>query len=519
MPKGFAELGVDLYVRRTMDQRMGMAPPRSDDKGLLPRGLVPCLVTVLRLSAHQKADEGAGMDLASALVSGGHLARAVDVVRSARRFKPADIVALALMAGRAGDLDGAHALIETITDRSLHDDALVAFIPVLAHAGERERAVAMAEKVRYPHNWPGAWEGLAKAVADCGDFPAALGYAAKAAEDAGGVPLGRVLLTSMEIAHAAGDDVLAKDFADRVEDLVRNGDGQRSFLVTVLAFEAGNGDLERLDAVLHGLIRAAAEDVAAQESQEAEDNSDFADLYLTIIPRPRPPFGAEIVPELLEAVTETADREVAVAVADRVGELLRSGAPFDGSALREALILLLARHGQVERAIAYADRIVEPNLRAARHADIVEALARSGDTDRAETLARALTSRWARSRALIAVVHELAWSGETARAEALVSAIPDRWGRGEALVEVAAALARQGEPERAEDLAHTIRLGRTRARALSELAYASDDQARARRLAARAVFLGGWTMALGDLEAIVPGGALAIADALRIPST
>ena len=41
---------------------------------------------------------------------------------------------------------------------------------------------------------------------------------------------------------------------------------------------------------------------------------------------------------------------------------------------------------------------------------------------------------------------------------------------------------------------------------------------RPRRPAARAVFLGGWTMALGDLEAIAPGGAPAIADALRIPS-
>lgn len=105
MPKGFAELGVNLHVRRTADERVGTAPPRSDDKGLLPRGLVPCLVTVLRVSAHQTADEGADMDLASALVSGGHLTRAVDVVRSARRFKPADIVALALMAGRAGDLE------------------------------------------------------------------------------------------------------------------------------------------------------------------------------------------------------------------------------------------------------------------------------------------------------------------------------------------------------------------------------------------------------------------------------
>ena len=517
MPKGLAQMGHWLYVRRLLDQRLGPAPLYSRDDGLLRSGFAPCLLTVLRLAVYHKEDKSAGMNLASVLVRAGHLTRAVELLRSEPgRAKPErDLVRLVQMAGEAGDLDGAQALAESLTDRSLRDNALVALVPAMARAGERERAAALAETVRYPHNWPRAWAGLAEAVADSGDFPAALGYAARAAE-CGGAELGRVLLTSMEIAHAAGDHVLAGTFADRVEDLVRreslNGNGQRALLVAVLAFEARNGDLERFDAVLRSLARTAAAEAAEAEAaglQEADDDPDV--LCLTILARPRPLFDPAIVSDLLEAVTETVDRKVALALADRSEELLRSDAAFGSLQLRQALIFLLTRHGQVERAMALVDRIVEPHLRAARQAEIVEALARSGYPDRAEILARVLANRWARSRALMAVVGELARRGETARAEALIPAIPDRWGRGEALIDVVVALARQGEQERAENLAHTILLSQTRARALAAMVGVSDPPS-SRRLAARVVFLGGWALVLEELEEIAPGGALAIAD-------
>ncbi|MFD5437621.1 hypothetical protein ACFWJ4_36400 [Kitasatospora sp. NPDC127067] len=527
MLKGLAQWGQELYWTRIGDQRLGLAPPGSRDPGLLRSGSTPCLLTVLRLAAHQERGRRSDSDLAAALVRAGRLALAVELVRSgAGRSGPEeDLVHLVRTAGEAGDLDGARALAESLTDRALRDSALVARIPAVARAGDHEGAAGLARTVRYPHNWPRAWAGLAKAVADGGDLPAALGYAARAVECAGagaGAESGRVLVTAMEIAYAAGDHVLAGVFADRVEELVRRegrkGTGQRAFLVAVLAFEARNGDLDRLDAVLRSVARAAAAK-AAEEAEAAaagsrERDADPDVLCLTIRARPSPHFDARIVPELLEAVAESADRDVALALADRAEELLRPDAGFEGFegfALREAVTLLLARHGQVERATALADRIVDPDLRAARKAGVVEALARSGDTDRAEALAHALADRRARSRALMAVVGELARRGDTARAEALVPAIPDRWGRGEALADVVGALARQGEPERAEDLAHTIPHGRARARALAALVERSEP-ARARRLAARAVFLGGWATVLDDLEEIAPGGIVAIAD-------
>ncbi|WP_031064949.1 hypothetical protein [Streptomyces sp. NRRL WC-3742] len=532
MPKGFAQMGPGLYATRARDRRLGPAPAGSGDLGLLRRGSVPCLLAVLRLAAHQEAYEGAGMGLAAELVRAGHLGRAVELVRAgAGRSGPeGDLVRLVRMAGEAGDLDGAGALAESLSDRSQRDRALVARIPAVARAGERERAAGLVEALRYPHSRPQAWAGLAKEVADSGDFPAALGYAVRAAEYAYGAELGHVLVMSMEIAHAAGDHVLAGTFADRAEDLVRREGsrslGHRAFFAALLAFEARSGDLDRFDVVLCSLARAAAAAAAAAAAEAAEaaelaaagvqeGEADSDGLYLTILarPRPRPPFEVGIVSDLLEAVAETADREVALVLAARVEELLGCDAGFDGSALWEAVALLLARHGRPERALALADQIVEPDLRAARKAEVIEALAWSGYTDQAEALARALTDRWARSRALMAVIGALAQRGETARAEALVPAIPDRWGRGEAVIDVVCALARQGEPQRAEALAHTILLGGTRARALAALAALVDasDPATARRLAARAVFLGGWAV-LYDLEEIAPGGALAVAD-------
>ncbi|MFD8705514.1 hypothetical protein ACFV1W_23360 [Kitasatospora sp. NPDC059648] len=521
MLKGLAQWGQQLYWTRFTDQRLGPAPRGSSDPGLLRSGFAPCLLTVLRLAAHQDTGGRSDRDLAAALVRAGHLARAVELVRSgAGRSGPeADLVRLVRAAGEGGDLDGALALVESLTDRALRDSALVDHIAAVARAGDHEGAARLARTVRYPHNWPRAWAGLAKAVADGGDFRTALGYAARADECAGrGAESGAVLVTAMEIAHTAGDHVLASTFADRVEDLVRRagreGVGQRAFLVAVLTAEARAGDLDRLDAVLRSVARGAAAR-AAEEAEAAvvaaERDADPDVLCLTIRARPSPHFDARIVPELVEAIAGSADREVALAVADRAEELLRRDVGFESFALREAMTLLLARHGQLERAVALADRIVEPGLRSARTAEVVEALARSGDTDRAEALAHALADPRARSRALMAVVGELARSGETARAEALVPAIPDRWGRGEALIDVAAALARQGEPERAEQLAHTIPHRRARARALAALVEPSEP-ARARRLAARAVFLGGWALVLDDLERIAPGALVAVAD-------
>jgi tetratricopeptide (TPR) repeat protein len=527
MREGLTQLGFEPFMRRLRDQELGPAPFYDKDDSLLRSGFAPCLITVLRLAAHREAGGGAGPQLAATLVRAGHLGRAVELVRSsAGRSGPGeDLLRLVAMAGLAGDLDGARALAESLTDRSLHDRARVALVSAVARAGDREGAVSLAETVRYPHNWPLAWLGLAEALAECGDYPAALEYAAKADECYGGAAeVGRVLLASMQIAYASGDHSLARVFADRVEVLVRHesryGPGHSAFLVELLAFEVERGDLKRLDAVLrsiHAEADAAAEAAAsvqtvAPPSQEADGDPDI--LCLTIRAEPRPPFDANIVTRLLATVTETADREVALALAGRGEELLRRDLGVGSFPLREAVTLLLARHGQPERALALADGIAEPDLRAACEARIAEALARSGDADRAEALARTVTDSWARTRALMTVVGELARRGDTARAEALVPAIPDRWGRGEALVDVVAALARAGEPERAEELAHTIPLSRTRARALAA-AVGAADPVRARRLAARAVFLGGWTVVLDDLEEIAPGAALAIAEELR----
>ncbi|MFD7908909.1 hypothetical protein ACFV4G_42575 [Kitasatospora sp. NPDC059747] len=141
MPKGLAQFGSGLYATRARDQRLGPAPPGSGDRGLLRSGAVPCLLTVLWLTAHQQAGRGADMDLAAALVRAGHLARAVELVRAcAGRSGPEeDLVRLVRTAGEAGDLDYARALAGSLTDRTQRDRALVARIPAVARAGDHKR--------------------------------------------------------------------------------------------------------------------------------------------------------------------------------------------------------------------------------------------------------------------------------------------------------------------------------------------------------------------------------------------
>ncbi|MER7182936.1 hypothetical protein ABT404_26285 [Streptomyces hyaluromycini] len=161
-------------------------------------------------------------------------------------------------AAGAGDLRGAQALAESIPLRQLRDQALVALVPAWARAGERGRAVALAERIRYPHNWGRAWALLAKAVADSGDIDGALRFAARADDEVSSYPADgteQVLALLAEVAVATGDHDRAAALADRVADLTRSrnstGWSKPRPLAEVLAREALAGDLDRLDALLH----------------------------------------------------------------------------------------------------------------------------------------------------------------------------------------------------------------------------------------------------------------------------
>lgn len=180
---------------------------------------------------------------------------------------------------------------------------------------------------------------------------------------------------------------------------------------------------------------------------------------------------------MLDAVAETGAQDVVLGLADRAEALLDTAVGFDHDLLLSTVTLLLARRGQVERAIALVDRIV-PEWRAGRQAEIVGQLARYGDTGRAEALAYGITDRQAQTRALIEVVRELA---------------------------------RRGDPERAEALAHSIAYRATRARALAVLAELSDPP-RARRLAVQVMVLDDWPAALPLLERVAPRAVVTVAD-------
>ncbi|MFE9450173.1 hypothetical protein [Streptomyces sp. NPDC006739] len=460
---------------------------------------------------------------AQELARTGHLARAVELAYSIddERKQGEELLALVKTAAVVGDLCVAQELAESVPLRQ-RDEALLALVPAWARAGERDIATALAERIRYPHNWGTAWALLAKVAADNGDTDEALRFAARADAEAGEKE--QVLALLVQVAAATGDHVRAAALADRVEAIARSGHAegwpsrQPRAVTTVLAYEVLRGDLSRLDALLRSSARPApdvcepATGLPAPGETADEDVARHGELAETIAcPRPpRPPLVAWDMACVLDMIAETADRDVALALADRAETLLETGDGRDHDILLEAVTLLLARHGQVERAMALADWL-DPGQRAGRQAQIVGELARHGDTDRARTLAFAITDRRARTRALIEVVQELARHGEPGHAEDLARTITDRWAQGEALVEVVRELARRGDPDRAEALTQAITYRATRARALAALVERSAPPL-AYRLATQIVLLDGWATALPVLEEIAPRAIAIIAD-------
>lgn len=525
-------MGEELFWMREGDRRRGLAPENEAGQAIARSGFEPCLLAVLRISLGRAADDriARGWYL-GALVRTGHLARAAELVYtiSDERRQGMEFLALVETAAEAGDLCGAQTLAESIPLRGWRDDALVALAAAWARTGERDTAAALAERIRYPHNWGRTWALLAKAMADNGDTDAARGFAARADKEVSSYPLddaGEVLALLMEVADATGDERLAAAFADRVEDFARSHNRTVSSrsrppsLAVVLAREVLRGDLDRIDALLRTpprppagagprLCGGALGGFADQDVAQQGDPDDVREVDSH--PLPAESFlRARDLARVLDAVVETVGQDMVLALADRAETLLDTDVGPDHSILLEAVTLSLAERGHLERAMALVDRI-EPGQRAGRQAQIAGRLARYGDTDQAEAVAHAIGDRRAHTRALVEVVRELARRGDPDRAEVLVRSITDRWAQGEALVEVVRALARRVEPGRAEALAHSIAHRSTRARALAALAELSEPS-RARRLAAQVLLLDDWVTAMPVLERFVPRAVATVAD-------
>jgi tetratricopeptide (TPR) repeat protein len=482
-------------MRREGERGRRQAPQSDTGNGIVPGGYEPCLLAVVRLSLGRHADTRptTGWFL-QALARTGHLARAAELAYTISNELQQGEALLGLVeaAADAGDLSGAQRLAERVPLRQ-RDEALLALVRAWARVGERDRATALAERIRYPHNWGKAWATLAKVAADNGDAHEALRCADRADAEVSSsafAETGQVLALLVEVATAMGDHVRAATLADRVEDFDRSGNPtawswpQPRPLATVLACEVLRGDLDRVDALLRPTLRAplGAEgrtSLPAPRESPGQDAAGQGDLDEVIVcPRPvRSPLDAWDMACLLDAVAETADQEVALALADRAEALLDTDVGYDHDNLLRAVTLLLARRGHVERAMALVDEI-DPAQRAGRHAQIVGELARYGDTTRAETLARTITDREAQGAALIDVVRGLAQRGDLRRAETLARTITDRGARAGAL----ASLAELSEPPGA------------------------------RRLAAQVVVLDGWATALTVLERIAPRAVATVAD-------
>ncbi|MFD7677266.1 hypothetical protein [Streptomyces sp. NPDC060187] len=527
MPEGLAQWGPELFLMREGERRRGPAPENDVGRGIAQGGFEPCLLTVLRLSVGREPGTSPTRGwLPRALARTGHLVRAAELAYTSgdELEQSTELLELVKAAAGAGDPGGAQALAESIPLRQLRDQALVSLVPAWARGGEGDRAVALVEKIRYPHNWGWAWALLAKATADSGDIAEARGFAARADAEArrcavDGVD--EVLGLLVDVAVATGDHDRAAELADRVEEMARSRNPAGWFkprpLAVVLAREAREGDFGRLDALLHPPPESAvgaggrscgwALGEPGDRGRVWEGDLDGSAAHPVSA---RLPLDARDMACVLDAVDENAELDVALALADRAETLLETGDGRDHDVLLRSLTLLLARHGQVERAMALTAGL-DLDLSMAQQADMVGELARSGDTDGAEALAHAITDRRAHDRALIDVVRRLVLRGDQGRAEVVARLIDDGWAQGEALLAVARGMARHGDPDGAETLTRSIACRGTRARALAALVELSEPP-RARRLAAQVVVLGGWETALPVLERILPRSVAVVVD-------
>ncbi|MFD0260112.1 hypothetical protein ACFVH7_17765 [Kitasatospora indigofera] len=518
MPNEMVQWGEEFFWRRGAELRSGLLPDDDARTSVVQSGFEPCLLAVIRLSMSGPTDSRTTSGwFRGTLARTGHLPRAVELA-SAIGDGPEqseELYALVNAAAEAGDLHSAQALAESIPLRGPHDRAMVDLVAAWARAGDRDRAAALAERIRYPHNWGTAWAGLAKAVLARGDTVGARGFAARADDEVRSYVFdgtGEVLAVLVEVAAATGDRARAAELADRVEDFARsrhrNAGPRPPALAAVLAWEARNGDLDRIDALLRPSPRPPAADGPALGGTGAEE------VGQARVPAAGSFLKARDLARVLDALAETTDHDVALALADRAERLLDTALASDRALLTTSVSRLLARLGQVERAMAVVGP-VNPGHRAAQQALVVEQLAHYGRTDRAEALARAITDDETRARALIIVVREIARRGDPDRAEGLVQVITDDWARGEALVAVVRELARRGDRERAEALTRSVVHRATRARALAGLAELSEPSC-ARRLAAQVVLLDGWAAALPVLERIAPRAVAVVADQLTL---
>ncbi|MFE2912932.1 hypothetical protein ACFXI0_18925 [Kitasatospora indigofera] len=544
MPNEMVQWGEEFFWRRGAELRSGLLPDDDARTSVVQSGFEPCLLAVIRLSMSGPTDSRTTSGwFRGTLARAGHLPRAVELA-SAIGDGPEqseELYALVNAAAEAGDLHSAQALAESIPLRGPQDRAMVDLVAAWARAGDRDRAAALAERIRYPHNWGTAWAGLAKAVLARGDTVGARGFAARADDEVRSFVFdgtGEVLAVLVEVAAATGDRARAAELADRVEDFARsrhrNSGPRPPSLAAVLAWEARNGDLDRIDALLRPSPRPPAADGPAlcgwvpgasaapdgtrtgtsPEDPEDLDGTGAEEAGQARVSAAGSFLKARDMARVLDALAETTDHDVALALADRAERLLDTALASDRALLTTSVSRLLARLGQVERAMAVVGP-GNPGHRAAQQALVVEQLAHYGRTDRAEALARAITDDETRARALITVVREIARRGDPDRAEGLVQVITDDWARGEALVAVVRELARRGDRERAEALTRSVVHRATRARALAGLAELSEPSC-ARRLAAQVVLLDGWAAALPVLERIAPRAVAVVADQLTL---
>ncbi|MEU0071255.1 hypothetical protein ABZ027_17165 [Streptomyces sp. NPDC006332] len=318
-------------------------------------------------------------------------------------------------------LDRAEAEARANTDSSRRASALVAVAEAAVRARDVDRAEALAHEA----------EATARSISDPSELMAVVEAVAKAADSTRAEALARritepglriqALVAVAEAAARAGD-------AERAEAVVRTitEPGLRiQALVAVAEAAARAGDVDRAAALAH--------EAAARDISDLPEQVKVTAAVALVMARCGDTERAETLARSISAPHQRASTLAAVA---RVGDVDRAGPLLAeaGAAARtvtspkprdmalSAVVKAVGRAGDIDLAEELAQTITNPYERASVQASVrasAAIAARAEDADRAEALARTITEPGPRVRAFMAVASTVARAGDADRAEAL----------------------------------------------------------------------------------------------------
>jgi Flp pilus assembly protein TadD len=322
---------------------------------------------------------------------------------------------------RLGRFDHAEALARTVTDPGAQDQVLSELVAIHAQAGNLDRAEALARTIVGSYFQDDALSEVAIEAARRGD----------------------------------------PDWAETLVHTITNPNQKVEALSHLVTAMVSAGDIDRAETmartITEPLPQASALGVAAAALARASDMDRAEAVVRSIVVNhdPRDEALNELPAAAMAAAIDPDDARARARV-EALGRVITSRRAEAGEWAVIQLVTAVAQAGDIDRAVAFANIIVDPDAREPALGAVVAAAARAGDIDGAEAIVQTITNPYVQGQALRDLAIAIAEAGDFDRAEALIRSITNRGVLEQALCDLAATIAEAGDPDRAEVVARTI---------------------------------------------------------------